>query len=103
MKNKSKALKNFRIIAILEGISFIILLFIAMPFKYFLNIPELVKYMGWLHGVLFVLYGVLLLQVFVVVKWSFAKTVLAFLVSFIPFGTFWLDKKLKEDLKQFEG
>ena len=98
MKNKSKALKNFRIIAILEGISFI-----AMPFKYFLNIPELVKYMGWLHGVLFVLYGVLLLQVFIVVKWSFAKTVLAFLVSFIPFGTFWLDKKLKEDLKQFEG
>lgn len=101
MKNKIQALKNFRLIAILEGISFIILLFVAMPFKYFLNIPEFVKYFGWLHGVLFVLYGIFLLQVFLVVKWPFIKTLIAFLVSFVPFGTFWFDKKLKIEINEF--
>jgi integral membrane protein len=98
MNNKIKVLKNFKIIAIAEGISFLVLLLIAMPLKYMLQIPEPVKYVGWAHGVLFVLYGILLLQVFIVVKWSFIKTLVAFLVSFIPFGTFWLDARINKEI-----
>ena len=96
MNNKIKVLKNFKIIAIAEGISFLVLLLVAMPLKYMMQIPEPVKYVGWAHGVLFVLYGVLLLQFFIVVKWSFIKTLVAFLVSFIPFGTFWLDARINK-------
>ncbi len=102
MNNKIKVLKNFKIIAIAEGISFLVLLLIAMPLKYMVQIPEPVKYVGWVHGVLFVLYGVLLLQVFIVVKWSFIKTLVAFLVSFIPFGTFWLDARINKEIAEMK-
>jgi len=100
MTNKITVLKNFRIIALTEGVSYIILLFVAMPLKYILHIPEPVKYFGWLHGVLFVIYGILLLQAFIVLKWSFIKTLIAFVVSFIPFGTFWLEGKLKKEIEE---
>jgi integral membrane protein len=102
MNNKIKVLKNFKIIAIAEGISFLVLLLIAMPLKYMMQIPEPLKYVGWAHGVLFVLYGILLLQVFIVLKWSFIKTLVAFLVSFIPFGTFWLDARINKELAEMK-
>jgi integral membrane protein len=100
MTNKITVLKNFRIIALTEGISYLVLLFLAMPLKYILHIPEPVKYFGWLHGVLFVVYSILLLQAFIVLKWSLIKTFIAFIVSFIPFGTFWLDVKLKKEIEE---
>ncbi len=102
MTNKNTVLKNFRIIAFTEGVSYLVLLLVAMPLKYVLHIPEPVKYFGWLHGVLFVIYGLLLLQVFIVLKWSFVKTLVAFIVSFIPFGTFWLERKLKKEKEELE-
>jgi integral membrane protein len=102
MNNKTKVLKNFKVIAIAEGISFLVLLLVAMPLKYMMQITEPVKYVGWVHGVLFVLYGILLLQVFIVVKWSFIKTLVAFLVSFIPFGTFWLDARINKEIAEIK-
>ncbi|MGV3541114.1 MAG: DUF3817 domain-containing protein [Rufibacter sp.] len=90
-------LGRFRLIAILEGISYLVLLLIAMPLKYMADIPEPVKYVGWAHGVLFVLFIALLLQVWVKYRWSFGKVVLAFISSLIPFGTFYLDKKISHD------
>ncbi|QHL87358.1 DUF3817 domain-containing protein [Nibribacter ruber] len=93
----STTLDRFRSIAIIEGISFLLLLIIAMPMKYMMGIPEPVKYMGWAHGVLFVLFMALLLQVWIQYKWSFWKVALAFIASLIPFGTFWLDKKIAHE------
>jgi len=93
-----RSLKNLRIfmqIAFLEGISYLILLLVAMPLKYFANIPEGVKYVGWAHGVLFVLFCVYLLKVWIKLKWSLGKAFLAFIASLLPFGTFVLDAKLK--------
>lgn len=96
--SKSKAvLHRFRIIGILEGISYLILLFIAMPLKYLADMPLPVKYTGWAHGVLFVLFGIALLQVWYVRRWSFLKVVGAFIASLLPFGTFVLDKRLKRE------
>lgn len=96
--NRSKnALHRFRIIGILEGISYLVLLFIAMPVKYLAGIPEPVKYVGWAHGVLFVLFGLALLQVWLVRRWSFLKVAGAFIASLLPFGTFVLDKKLRRE------
>ncbi|NEM97008.1 DUF3817 domain-containing protein [Pontibacter burrus] len=93
----STPLSRFRAVAIYEGYSYLILLFIAMPLKYIFGIPEMVKYVGWAHGVLFVAYVALLAQVFFTEKWSILKAIVAFILSLVPFGTFYLDKKLKQE------
>lgn len=90
--NKS-ALKFFRTIAIAEGISFLILLFIAMPLKYIADQPLAVKYTGWAHGILFVLYMYALLKVWMEWKWEIKKVMMAFIASLLPFGTFYFDNK----------
>jgi integral membrane protein len=95
----NSALGRFRLVAILEGVSYLILLFIAMPLKYIWQLPLAVKYTGWAHGVLFVLYMVLLLLVWIELKWKFTKVLWAFVASLIPFGTFILDKQLKNEGK----
>jgi len=95
--NLSSSIGRFRWIALLEGISFLVLLGIAMPVKYILGFPILVKYVGWAHGLLFVLYGIGLVQCAAEYSWGFNKIVIAFVASLVPFGTFWLDKQLKEE------
>jgi len=90
-------LGQFRMIAILEGISFLVLLFIAMPLKYMMDMPQAVAVVGAAHGLLFVMYGLWLVVVKFKYRWSILKTGIAFLASFIPFGTFVLDRKLKEE------
>lgn len=91
-------LNRFRYIAFIEGISYLFLLFIAMPFKYFADMPLLVKYGGWAHGLLFVLYIILLLQVWATYRWSFWKVTLMFIASLIPFASFYVEAKLKKEV-----
>ena len=89
----NKSLSFLRLIALLEGISYLVLLGIAMPLKYYFNQPESVKIVGMAHGVLFVLYTLILLLVHVNLKWKMSVTIGAFIASLIPFGTFYADKK----------
>ena len=89
----SKILQQFRIIALLEGLSFLILLFIAMPFKYVLDLPQIVSVVGMAHGVLFVAYIIWLYMAHSEQKWTIKKSFLAFMASLIPFGTFWFDRR----------
>lgn len=91
------SLGRLRIIAFAEGMSFLILLGIAMPLKYIAGIPEAVRVVGMAHGVLFVLYVVLLIQVAIERDWSWKKSILAFLASLVPFGTFYADAKWFRD------
>jgi integral membrane protein len=88
------ALGVFRIIAICEGISFLVLLCIAMPLKYFFNLPQAVLIIGWIHGLLFVVYMIAGLNVKIKYNWDLKKTGLAVLASLIPLGPFILDKKI---------
>lgn len=90
----ASALGRFRVVAILEGISFLLLLGIAMPLKYAANIPEAVEYAGWMHGLLFISYMFTLLQVKIEHEWTFGKAALAVLASILPFGPFILDKRI---------
>ena len=91
-------IKVFRIISYLEGISYILLLFIAVPIKYYANDPSLVKLLGMPHGLLFVAYVMLSLVNSKKYNWSFIKTVVVLISSVIPFGTFYVDYKyLKTD------
>ena|SRR5688572_19539244 len=95
------AIGRFRTIAITEGISFLVLLFIAMPLKYFAGIPEAVTVVGWLHGLLFVLYMIAGLDVRKVHKWNGKKVFIAVMAAFLPFGPFLLDNYLiKPEMKQ---
>ncbi|RAU81600.1 DUF3817 domain-containing protein [Pontibacter arcticus] len=90
-------ISRLRTIGMYEGISYLLLLGIAMPLKYMFDMPLFVKYIGWAHGVLFVLYMVALLQVVLVHRWSFMKAAAGFVASLLPFGPFILDKKLLQE------
>jgi integral membrane protein len=93
-------IKVFRIIALLEGISFLVLLFIAMPLKYIMDQPLPVRITGMAHGVLFIAFIFYLMLVKSEFNWSAKKTLVAFIASLLPFGTFVLDAKvLKKEIK----
>jgi integral membrane protein len=83
-------------IALAEGSSFLTLLFIAIPMKYFIGMPEVVRVVGSIHGVLFVFYVGLLAMLHFRQRWSFNFSLYALIASVIPFGTFMLDKQLRE-------
>ena len=89
-------IRVFRMIALAEGISFLTLLFIAMPMKYFMGMPEVVRVVGSIHGGVFVLYVGLLAMLHVRQRWPFSFSLYALLASVIPFGTFMLDKQLRK-------
>ena len=85
-------LGRLRIIAFAEGMSFLILLFIAMPLKYIWQQPQAVRNFGSLHGLLFVLYILLVVLCSIEYRWKFWKVGILLLISVIPFGTFYADK-----------
>lgn len=88
-----KLLPFFRIIALLEGVSYILLLFIATPIKYFYEDPQYVKLLGMPHGVLFMAYVVMAVLISSDMKWPTRTLWVVLLASIIPFGTFYIDKK----------
>jgi integral membrane protein len=86
-------LKTFRVISLLEALSFLVLLLVAMPVKYILGNPELVRIVGMAHGILFVLY---ILGAFLFknkLKWSNQILGVVILCSIIPLGPFYVDRK----------
>jgi len=86
--------KQLRVIAFLEGMSYLILLGIAMPLKYMFDKPEAVRMVGMAHGVLFIAYFIWIFIVGPNKKWTMGEYGLAALASLIPFGTFYADKKI---------
>ncbi|AFH61899.1 DUF3817 domain-containing protein [Paenibacillus caseinilyticus] len=86
---------RLRVVGLLEGISFLLLLGIAMPLKYMLDLPQMVSVVGMAHGVLFVAYLLAVAHVTFVHRWSLLKVLFAVIASFLPFGTFMLDARLK--------
>jgi integral membrane protein len=87
----------FRKIAFAEGVSFLVLLFIAMPLKYLAKLPMAVTIVGGLHGVLFVAFIVVAREVKREYNKSWGWLAKALLASIIPFGTFWMDKEWKKE------
>jgi len=92
-------LERFRAVALLEGLSFILLLFVAMPLKYLAGMPLAVKIVGMAHGVLFVAYIPALLEAAITYRWSFFRVVAAFGASLVPFGTFVFDARLRREAR----
>jgi integral membrane protein len=92
-------IKSFATIAFLEGLSYIVLLGIAMPLKYFLGFPLAVKVTGWAHGVLFMLYVALLLTCWIKCKWSFWRVCGYFIASLLPIVPFLVERQLKSEYR----
>ncbi|OGX91895.1 DUF3817 domain-containing protein [Hymenobacter coccineus] len=87
-------LARLRAISILEGASLLLLLGVAMPLKYLAHEPAAVRVVGLMHGVLFVAYVLLLLQNTVERRWSVGKFGLGLVLSVLPFGAFYAERRL---------
>ena len=85
--------KAFRLISFLEGISYLLLLFVAVPIKYFQGDESYVKMLGMPHGILFSGYIVLAIIIQKKMKWNLKNLGIVSLASIVPFGTFYIDKK----------
>lgn len=83
----------FRIISTLEGISLILLFFVAMPMKYMFGNDILISPVGMAHGILFTLYVFITIIVTFELKWDAKTVIIVLLCSLIPFGTFYMEKK----------
>jgi integral membrane protein len=82
-------------VARLEGLSVLALFFVAMPLKYGAGIPEPVQWVGWTHGVFVFLYLIALGTAARTEAWTWGRTALGFVVSLLPFGTFWFERRLR--------
>ena len=86
-------LKSFKIVALLEGLSYILLLGLAVPIKYSLGEPLGVKILGMPHGLLFMAYIIMAIMLQADQKWSAREMTEILIASVIPFGTFYIDRK----------
>ena len=97
MKNENVV--KFGQINTIEGYSYLALVFIAMPMKYLLAMPLAVKVVGMIHGVLFIIFCLLLVKAWQESKWPFRENIIFFIASL---GTFFTKNKIKTyELKSF--
>ena len=87
---------RLRLIGMIEGLSLILLMFIAMPLKYIWGDPSMVKVVGQVHGLLWVGFCFVLYDTKSAEGWTFKQALIPFIASIIPFGPFVVDRKLKD-------
>jgi integral membrane protein len=97
------ALHQFRMAALLEGWSYLILLLIAMPLKYAAGMPLAVRIAGSVHGFLFITFIIALYRVMVARNWPFRRALRGFLYSITPFGAFVFDRSLVREIAGADG
>ena len=92
MKNPVSLL---RLVSLAEGVSYLILLGIAMPLKYGANMPGAVKMVGSIHGALFVVFCVALLRAMLGARWPLSRAALVLVASLVPLAAFWMDRRVR--------
>jgi integral membrane protein len=103
IKSFTTPIRRLRLYAFLEGISLLVLVLIAVPYKYFMQDPTLVKTIGPIHGALFLLFVFNVLQISIEQQWQFKDTTWKVLVAcLIPLGTFYIDYKILRNMKTDE-
>ena len=90
-----KDIQRFLWVGHAEGISYLLLLFVAMPLKYYFDLPQAVRFAGSIHGILFVGFVFLIVWLVTQQKLSLMGAMKAFILSLIPFGTFFLTRIIK--------
>lgn len=87
------SLGRLRVVGFLEGVSFLVLLGVAMPLKYIWGDPQAVRVVGMAHGVLFIAYVAAAVHAWLEYDWSWKRAALVIAASLVPFGTFYADAK----------
>ena len=85
-------LGRFRTISAIEGLSYALLVFIAMPLKYGLDLPQMVRILGMAHGVLFVAFVVALVLAMVSQRWPITRAGALLVASMVPLGAVWIER-----------
>lgn len=96
----STSIGRLRVIGLIEGLSYLLLLGVAMPLKYLAGEPLAVRVVGMAHGLLFVLFCFALLAALIEHRWSLLRGAAYFVASLLPFGTFVIDGQLKREQQQ---
>jgi integral membrane protein len=78
----------------IEAVSFLVLLCVAMPLKYFGGMPAAVKVVGWIHGILFITFSLALLRTMLIARWGIDRGALVFVAALLPFGPFVVDRRI---------
>jgi integral membrane protein len=92
-------LRQFRVVAYLEGLSYLLLLGVAMPLKYLADLPVAVRVVGSVHGLLFVAFVVALARAALARSWPVTRSAWMFVSSLVPFGMLILDRALRRELE----
>jgi integral membrane protein len=90
-------LGRFRVVSLLEGLSYVALVGVAMPLKYAAGFPQAVRIVGMIHGVLFVAFCIALFAVATNRDWPHKKSAIAMLAAILPLGAFWLERRLRAE------
>jgi integral membrane protein len=90
---------RFRLVSLLEGVSYLLLLGVGVPLKYGFDQPLVVKVMGRIHGGLFVFFCLSLIQAAIAASWGWSKVMRALGASLVPFGALWLERTLRREAK----
>ena len=96
-------IRFLRSVGLIEAISFLILVGIAMPLKYWAGMPMAVKVVGWVHGILFMVYVLALIRASWVARWPITRGLLLFVAALLPFGPFLVDGKMKGYIREYDG
>ena len=99
LEAQDKDIRQFLWVGKMEGYSYLLLLFVAMPLKYFADLPQAVRIMGSIHGFLFVAFIYTIVVLFSKSRMGLGGSVLALVLSLVPFGTFFLERCLKKEDK----
>ena len=91
----STAVGRLRCVSALEGLSYALLFFVAMPLKYGLGEPGMVRVMGMAHGVLFVAFSAALLAAWYERRWSVTRPAVLMALSVVPLGAIWIEHSLR--------
>ena len=91
----SPEVRRFRWVSLIEGVSYLVLVAIAMPLKYAAGMPGAVRVVGMAHGVLFVAFVLALAAAARRERWSLKQCAVAMVAALLPFGAFWLERRLR--------
>lgn len=97
------AIRDLRVVAFLEGVSYLALLGVAMPLKYFAGMPAAVRVTGTIHGVLFLLYVAAVVRAGVRRRWPILRWAENLTASLLPFGPFLIEPRLRREQRQLRA